>query len=254
MVNFKKISLNQGGLKGAELHYLEPNERGIQELTKKYPRNPTHLGLQKNFKDLRVHLLSICGLINQDMDNNLAAQHLVETTVDCVEIDGGTIILSGEKLVTPDKSIKLKTYKLEEEDGYEHYDAVKELVDSICTETYEYMTGNKKVSEAEIVSMWATAKHVETEFTMEKLLALPADQLKKMALTVIEKGLGGMVHLPEDITFEEESILNAVEELKTEFEVGEETEIVIPVADEKPKKEKKETKAKVETTTEDQEF
>lgn len=250
MVTFRKVSLNQGGLKGAELHYLEANERNILELTKKYPRNPVHLGLQKNFKDLRVHLLSICGLINPDMDNNLAAQHLVETTVDCIEIDGGAIILSGEKLVTPDKSIKLKTYKLEEEDGYEHYDAVKELIDSICTETYEYMTGNKKVSEAEIVSMWATAKHVETEFTMEKLLALPADQLKKMALTVIEKGLGGIVMLPTDMEEDEIAVLNSVEELKTEFEVGEETEIEIPVA-EKPKKEKK---AKVETTTEDQEF
>lgn len=253
MVNFKKISLNSGGLKGAELHYTEPNERGVMELTKKFPRNPIHLGLQKNFKDLRVHLLSICGLINSEMDNNIAAQHLVETTVDCIEIDGNTIVLSGEKLATVDKSIKLKTYKLEEEDGYEFYPVVRELVDTICAETFEYMNGNKKVSEAEIVSMWAAAKHKEEEFTMEKLLELPADQLKKMALTVIEKGLGGMVMLPEDIEQDDAAVLESVEELKTEFEVGEETVIDVPVA-EKPKKEKKEKKQEVETTSDETEF
>src|SRR5690349_723235 len=99
-MNYRKISLNQGGLKGAEIHFIEANERGIGELTKKYPRNPTHIGMQKLFKDLRVHLLTICGVINPEMDNNVAAQHLIETTVDCIEMDGETITLSGEKLAT----------------------------------------------------------------------------------------------------------------------------------------------------------
>lgn len=247
MVNYKKISLNQGGLKGAELHYLEPNERCIMELTKKYPRNPAHVELQKLFKDLRVHLLSICGIINSETDNNIAAQHLVETTVDCIEFDGDTIILSGEKLATLDKSIKLKTYRLEEADNYEFFPIVREIADNICTETFEYMNGNKKVSEAEIVSMWAKAKHKEEEITMEKLLELPADQLKKMALTVIEKGLGGLVTLPSDMDDSDADVSAAVEELKTEFEVGEETAVSASV-EEKPKSKK------VKTTTDDESF
>jgi len=62
-MKYKKIHINQGGLKGAAVEYVENNDRNIPELTKKFPRNPLHLGLQKLFKDLRPHLLNICGNI-----------------------------------------------------------------------------------------------------------------------------------------------------------------------------------------------
>ncbi len=249
MVNYRKVSLNQGGLKGAELHYLEMNDRNVPELTKKFPRNPVHLGLQKHFKDLRVHLLNICGVINHEMDNNTAAQHLIETSVDCIEMDGDTITISGEKLATADKYIKLKTYKLEAEDGYEHYDEVFNIMRSICDETSEYMAGSKKVPDAEIIQMWAAAKHKEEEFTMEKLLSLPPDQLQKMATSVIEKGLGGVVILPGDMVMDVANMDSVVEELKTEFEVTDEV-TEIPLGEiTKTKKDKKVKEVEVVATS-----
>ena len=252
-MNYRKISLNQGGLKGAEVHFIETNEKGIGELTKKYPRNPTHVGLQKLFKELRVHLLNICGVINSDMDNHIAAQHLLETTVDCIEMDGDTITITGEKLATADKYIKLKTYKLEVEDGYEHYDEVFNLMTAICEETTEYMSGNKKVPDIEIVQMWAQANHKEEEFTMEKLMHLPQDQLEKLAMVVIEKGKGGIVLMPEDMEGNEEEMTDAIEELKTEFEITDES-VEIEVGEVKPKREKKvkEVAPVVEVSTEEE--
>lgn len=237
-MNYRKISLNQGGLKGAEIFYIEKNDKGIGELTKKYPRNPTHVGLQKLFKDLRLHLLNICGIINPDMDPNIAAQHLTETTVDCIEMDGDTITITGEKLATADKYIKLKTYKLEAEDGYEYYDEVFNLMTAICEETTEYMSGNKKVSNIEILQMYAQATHKEEEFTMEKLMHLPQDQLEKLALVVIEKGKGGIVLMPEDVEADSEEMKGAIEELKTEFAVTDDA-VEIPLGEVKVKKEKK---------------
>lgn len=246
-MNYRKIKINQNGLKGAELHFIETNERGTPELTKKYPRNPVHLGLQKLFKDLRIHLLQVCQQVNDSMDENILAQLVMETHVDCICFDGDTITIEGEKQVTAEKYITLKTYKIEEEDGYEHYNLLRDLADNICSETTEYLSGNKKVPDSEVIAMWAQMNHKEEEFSMEKILSLPKDQLEKMALTVIEKGLGGVVLMPNDMEDVDPSHLESVvEELKSEFEIGEgNIEIEVPSAP--VKKDKKAKEATLQT-------
>lgn len=245
-MNYRKISLNSGGTKGCELHFLEPNDKNLMELTKKYPRNPVHLGMQKLFKDLRPHLLNICGQINDSMDLNTIAQHTLETTVDCIEMDGDTITLKGEKLATADKYITLKTYKLEPEDGYEQYDEVFNLVSAICEETTEYMKGSKKADDIEAAMQWLEMKgSVKVKengkthsLTIEDIKEFSPEKLKEWASKLLENNFGSVVLHGEDLLHNGEDITAAVEELATSFSVTDEV-IEIPLGEVKPKKEKK---------------
>lgn len=216
MINFKKISMNQNGFRGAEIHYLEPNDKGINELTKKYPRNPVHLGLEKLFKDLRVHLLWVCDVINDSMDINEQAQKITETSVHTIELDGEHIVVSGEKYVLTDKYIDLKTCKIQEGDGYEHYEELKRIVEEICAETEQYMSGSKKVDEKELLLRYAEVKH-RTDITEESLKGLTQEQLVEMSLKILEKGVGAMVMMPQDIDVNSEEMMGAIEEIKEGF-------------------------------------
>lgn len=255
MTKYRKISLNTEGTKGAEIHFLEPNSKNLMELTKRYPRNPVHLGMQKLFKDLRTHLLNICGIITDDMDLNIIAQHVIETSVDCIEMDGDTITISGNKLATADKYINLKTYKLEAEDGYEHYDEVFNLITAICDETTEYMLGNRKADDVEAAMQWlamkGSVKVIENgkskSMTIDDIQEFSPEKLKEWATALLENNFGSVVLHDNDLETEGIDVSGAVEELKTEFEVTDETvEIEVGNAP-KPKKEKKGKEAIMQT-------
>jgi hypothetical protein len=88
------------------------------------------------------------------------------------------------------------------------------------------MSGSKKVDEKELIMRWAQAKHKNLEITEEKIKGLTPEQLKDMALTIIEKGLGGMVHLPEELDMDSEDFANAVEDVTNSFDASEEIEVV----------------------------
>jgi hypothetical protein len=225
-MNFKKISLSQSGFKGAEVHFLEPNDRGVMELTKKGLKNPIHFALEKAFKDLRFHILNVYGILKEEMTDEEKAYMIMRAMVDSVELDGESIVLIGSHEIFEGKENNLKTFKIQELDGYEYYEDLKVLVDSICEEAALYMSGSKKVDEKELIMRWAQAKHKNLEITEEKIKGLTPEQLKDMALTIIEKGLGGMVHLPEELDMDSEDFANAVEDVTNSFDASEEIEVV----------------------------
>lgn len=257
-MDFRKIHISEGGFRGAELHFFQEEEKGGRKqmvLTKKYSKNPVHLSLEKMFKDLRPHLLYICGLINDKMDESIKSQVIIETFVNTVELDSEVIILSGEKMVFDDKHIKIKTCKLQESDGYEHYETLKKLVLDICEETAEYLNGTKKVDDAELILRWAQAKHKEGEINEETIKGYSAEQLQEFAVRIIEKGLGGLVTLPEDLQINEDLLNSEVEQVVTEFEVStKETAITLPVTTKKEKKAKKSETVVVTTSDNDDVF
>ena len=211
-MKIKKINLTQSGFKGAEVHFLEANDRGVLELTKKGFKNPIHFAMEKGFKDLRFHILSVYGIINDSMDVSVQAQLILESEVDSIELDGGSIVLLGSHNYFEGKSNSLKTFRIDESDGYEHWEDLKSLVEGIVEETTLYMQGSKKVEDSELIMRWAQAKK-STEITEDKVKGLSPEQLKDMALTIIEKGLGGMVHLPEEFDMDSEDFASAVEDV-----------------------------------------
>lgn len=237
-MNIRKVVLADEGFKGAVIEFFQEEEKNGRKqlvLTKKYPHNPVHLGLEKMFKELRIHLLQICGLINDEMDTNIQAQVVLETIVDTIELDTETITLSGTKQVFENKYIKLKTCKLQDADNYVQFDMLNDLIQNICVETEEYLAGTKKVDDTEVAVRYVEmgkAKGVN----IEEVKALPPDQLKDWATKVLESGFGSFVIHAEDMETDEKNVMEVVEELKTEFEVSEgETVIELQVAEKKTK-------------------
>lgn len=219
-MNYRKISLNQSGLKGAELHFTELNEKGIPVLTKVYPKSVVHLALQKKFKELRKHLVDICGQTNADMKEDIKANYAEGALVKTIEFDGDKIFLQGEWERFSGKFIPLETCWIEESDEYRGWEELKELADSIKEETTAYFEGSVKVSDAETIAMWAAANHKESEFTMEKILAMPPEQLVELSIRVLEKGKGAVVMLPGEIGELDESEIEQIEEVKQEFDLS----------------------------------
>ncbi len=225
-MNFKKISLSQSGFKGAEVHFLEPNDRGVMELTKKGLKNPIHFALEKAFKDLRFHILNVYGVLHEGMTDDEKSYMIMRASVDSVELDGESIVLIGVHEMFDGKENALKTFKIQDSDGYEYYDDLKELVAVICEEAALYMSGSKKVDEKELIMRWAQAKHKNLEITEEKIKGLSPEQLKDMALTIIEKGLGGVVHLPDELDMDSQEFADAVVDVTNSLDENEEIEVV----------------------------
>lgn len=244
-MNYQRIELNDGGLKGATIFYSVPNEKGIPVKHKVYPKSVVHIALQKHFKSLRKHLLDICGQTNADMKEDIAAYYADGAVVKTIEFDGDKIFLQGEWERFSGKFIPLETCWIEESDQYNDWDELVELAEKIKEETTAYYEGSVKVTDAEAIAMWAAANHKEEEFTMDKILSLPPEELVKMATKIIERGAGGVVTLPEEFDPNNEHIDGVVEELKTEFEVSSDQVVELGSVPEKKGKKKKE-----ETVTE----
>jgi len=248
-MKFRKIALTAQGTKGAEIHWYEPNDKGLSELNKRYPRNPIHIGLQKLFKDLRVHALNVNGYIHDGMDMNMIAQHILETTINRLELDGTTIQLIGHKMATSDKEVLLETYKIEAEDGYEQYDELFNIVSAICEECTEYMNGSKKMDDIEAAMQWVAMKgsvKVKEDgklksLTIEDIKEFSPEKLKDWAAKLLENNFGSVVLHSDDLVSEGLDNLEAIKELETEFTIVEDMgEIEIGVVKEnKPKKNKK---------------
>lgn len=243
---FRKISLTDGGFKGCSVEFYREKlvkDKPMQVLTKEYPKNPVHLGLEKMFKDLRSHLLEICGITDNSGDESITAHLISETSVDTIEVDAECIVIGGTKQVFEDKEIKLKTCKIQEEDGYSRYDELNELVNNICVETEEYLNGTKKVDDVEVAVRYVQAGKAKG-ITMDDLNAMDPQKMKDWAIKFLESGFGKVVLDTEDIVLDEE-VQNSIQELQTEFNVPLEAdaEAAVPVAEKKEKNGKKKIEA-----------
>lgn len=257
-MNIKKIVLQGSGFKGAVVTYLREEEKNgrpfINEVTEKR-KHPIHLSLEKMFKDLRYHLLDITGLLRGDEDKAMKDYTIQECEVVGIEFDAASFILSGEKKVFADKAIKLKTCKVTEEDMYEHFETVQNLIQAIVEETKEYLAGTKKVDDVEVLQRWVQAGKSK-ELTEESLKNYTPEQLLEFGRKLIENRFGGIVLLDNDMDISNVDVSEANEELKkaeeetivigtTTVDVDDEViisdeETVIPIPVKKEKKAKKE--------------
>lgn len=212
-MNIRKIILSEDGFRGAEVHFFQEKEksgRPMMVLTKEYPKNPIHFGLEKMFKDLRLPLLEICGYVSDDMDKNVVAQLLMETSVSGIEMDSEYIVLSGEKAVFDGKYIKLKTCKLQESDNYVNWEIVKELAKGIEAETKEYLNGTKKVDDLEVAIRFLEAGKGKG-ITLEDLNSMPLEQQKEWATKLLENNFGSVVmHANDFSAVSQEDLENVV--------------------------------------------
>lgn len=230
-MEIKKITLQDGGLKGCLVTYVTPETKSNRTLPREHTdkvRHPIHFGLEKPFKDLRFHLLEICGLVNDEMKKSEIDYVINCTEVTGIKLDGGRFVIMGIKEVFTDKHFKLETPMIEAEDEYEHFGTVCKIIDTILEETKLYMQGEAKVSDAEIIERWIAAGK-QKGFDKESFNNLPDDEKKKLCAEILETKFGAVVIMEEDISIgdiekEEVSTDFSQEEPAAEEEQDEEME------------------------------
>ena len=264
-MNIKLIKLKSSGFKGMEVHYFEQEEKNGRPSTvliKKFPPTPIHLGLETMFKDLRFYLVDITGLLRGDEDKMTKDYTIQETEVVSIDFDSESFTIGGEKQVFSNKTIKLKTCKVDTNDLYEHFDTVQKLIGSIVEETKEYLAGTKKVDDIEVAVRWIQAGKSK-DLTEDSIKGWSPEQLKEFATKLLENQFGAVVMHNEDMdvsnvdvsaanleiaaaqaeeTIIEEAVI--IEDDYIEIAVSDE-ESFIPVPVKKSKAEKKEIAAKI---------
>lgn len=220
----KKVSLNGYGLKGAEVHYLEENKRSIAELTKKYPKDPVPLSIEKLFKELRGHLLATNGYPLGALNEAQRDSFINRCHVHTLECTGDVIVVKGEFDALSDKQVSLSSPKMQDGDDYDAFEQLNEIATNVLAETVEYLAGNRKVTDEEVILRFGQMKHKEEEFTLESIQKLTDEQKKQLAITIIEKGLGGSVLLPTDLEPDSDVLNNAIAEVNLGDEISIEQE------------------------------
>lgn len=200
-MNISKITLVDGGLKGIKVEYTEPNEkdgRSKFDVIKKQIKHPIHIGLEKPFKDLRVHLLEIFGIIEGAMNKAEKDSHIQDCNVTGVVIGADEFTIVGEKLVFADKYAPLETPMIDIADEYENFEGVVAIIKTIIEETKSYMAGSVKVTDEEAFERWMAAKaKPEVKSAFEEMT--PEEQKEFMA-EKLQTIFGAVVMLPDDFT------------------------------------------------------
>lgn len=209
-MEIKSVKLVNGGFKGFDVVMLKEEEKEgrskINKVTER-PRHPIHLGLEIPFKDLRFHLLQICGLINDDMDKADIDATLEECDVTSVDIEDTYFKIRGVKSVFSEKSYPLPTPKVSAEDDYKHYDTVMKIIEKIVEETEHYLNGSAKVTDEEIAMRWIGAGR-EKGLDTDAMEVMTEEEKKAKYIEIIEKVYGGTVLLPEDMEDDSPSPFN----------------------------------------------
>jgi len=238
-MNIKKIELQGGGYKGANVFFLtqtfKQNRPFLNETIEKR-KNPIHGDMEKLFKDLRVHLLDVCNINNNRLSEAEQKTIILETEISSIEFDNDSFLLSGEMEVFSDKKIKLKTCKVQESDDYEGYGEVRKIIDELKTEAVAYLDGLKVVSDREMMLRWLEARK-DNNMTKEQFEAMDEQGQKEYMNKTLSAKFGAEIDTDEE---EEQDDDSAVA-----FEVND-NPIEIPEV-----KAKKEKKVKAEASNEE---
>lgn len=160
-MNIKKIELQSSGFKGCTVAFLThtmKNSRPFVNETIEKRKDPIHKDMEDLFKDLRIHLLDIFKINNIRLSEAERNSVILETQVTAIEFDNDSFILTGETEGAEEKFLKLKTYKVQQSDGYEGYDEVRKIIDDLKVEAVSYLDGLKVVSEREMMLRWLDAR------------------------------------------------------------------------------------------------
>jgi hypothetical protein len=211
----KSISLNANGLKGltlkGEYETIKENKIVTNDFTD-VVRTPIHLDLESKIEDLRIHVLTICGL---NVEGVTSKNRLKELLSDCNIVSfefrkgklGWIKIKATSRLFETDFQT-ITTPKVSDEKGYENFEPLMDTLDEILYEVDQYTKGLKKLSEKELAVSWI--RHKGGDITMDTLNTMTEEEISDFCKNHIEKKLGGFVILQEDVaeadTFEEELV------------------------------------------------
>lgn len=225
------IKLKEGGMKGLEICFFHQEIRdgknwNIEDWQDR--KIPIGEKLDEVIKAFRFYLMDVFGF---PMENaNLADCKMKEIKFD------GDIILDGElRVLNGDRTVKLKTCKLDDTLGYEKMPELRNLIGQLKDEIEVYMAGKSVMSERQLVMafMKKKGKFDEAEFesmTEDQLKEKYTEFLEKMGSIVIHQSDTGVQNEDEQGKFTGDSVsTDAIgkEEAAATTVVAENTEVVV---------------------------
>ena len=191
-MNIASVKLVNGGLKGLVVTYSMTSEKNgrpfiDEHISKK--KAPIHQELEDAFDSLIDYLLEICeSEANSDVE-------VVGVTYN----DKGFIITGKKKILGGNKTTNLVTPLITDED-YSEFDTVCKMLDTIYSETEDYMSGAKVFSDAQLVMRFNAGKE---DFDVETFKGLSSEEQRDLATAILED-MGHVVLLTEDVAPPEE--------------------------------------------------
>ena len=217
-MNIASVKLVNSGLKGIIVTYAQANEKDSvsfidEHVSKK--KAPIHDELETAFESLGKYLLDIC-----DYPKDNREKDLQDLSVTGVTYGNKGFVITGKKTILDgDKTINLVTPLISEAD-YHAYDVVTTILDTIYSETKEYMSGSKTYSDEQLVMKF---NEKNSEFDSESFNNMTPIEKRNMATSILE-GMGAVVIHAEELgeELEEEVSEETAEEIAVEEEVIEE--------------------------------
>jgi len=198
-----EIKLINDGYKGLFVYMTEerkmPNGRKYLDKDWKEKNDMVHSALDRPIKDLRKHLLEICGCLGDEGNQAEIDYNIAETRITGIKMMKTFFILEGEKEWLNDKTFKLKTPKIEEKDGYHNFGVVVELIREIKKETEIYMKGAAKISDEECAIRYLSSGKNKTDLTPDSFNKMSTEEKAQWCKEWLENEVGGMVTLQEDL-------------------------------------------------------
>lgn len=206
----RKVTLSSEGLKGliieGTLETVKENRIAINGF-KDTVKHPIHLDLEEKIRDLRLHALSIAGLITDSTPKSEKSSLIGGCNVLSFEMSEDYFVIKVESRVFDTKYIKFSTPKVDSSDGYEYFDIVNQLLKEILIEVHAYMKGLKKITDEEI-----TVRYIQqgkSNIDLDAFKEMSNEDKRDYMTAVLEK-LGCIVITNEDMDV---STIDITEEL-----------------------------------------
>ncbi len=211
-----KIKINGDGLKGLDVSYMYPQEKGNMIWNNEHiekRKHPIHEELEVEINMLRNFMLELCGYYNSGISVMDKDQLILDTKITEIVIGGSdSFKISGEMRTLGDKFIKVGTPEIESADGYEYFGAVMAIIAKVTEETHEYMAGKKKLDEAAFMMKFAKMKN--DDVMVQEFSKMSNTEKRDKCRDILEK-LGACVIINEELDIEDIDVqLEITEEVK----------------------------------------
>ncbi|MEY2869388.1 MAG: hypothetical protein RIR01_1879 [Bacteroidota bacterium] len=212
-----KIRLKDDGLKGLEVTYMHPQEKdnliwNNEHIEKR--KHPIHNDLESSINDLRNFMLELCGYYNETISVMHKDYLIDETKITELVINGSdSFKISGEMRTLGDKFIKISTPDVEVSDGYSHFDTVVKVIAKIVEETHEYISGKKKLDEAEFLKKFAKLKN--DDVLIKEFKDMSNKEKRDKCTEILEK-MGAVVLINDELEIDDVDVQLNIQEVEVE--------------------------------------
>lgn len=212
-VHICSVKLTDGGLKGVVVEYEKVENVNDREYRNKFTttmKYATHIELNKCFKWLEKHLLSICGY---DKDDEALLSRL---NITGVKADGrGFMITAKMEVYDNGKVVSLVTPFTTGEDEYLFFEDVQKIIEGIYEETKVYLSKSVVIQDQQLVIQYYDKYKGAAEkegFDKDTFLKLPEQEQIEFATQLLKKKKMIVIH-EEELEIPDTTGLNELDDV-----------------------------------------